>query len=151
MDIATKQRRFLVDFDLCRIVESTEGEVLAAQAKLEILADVQLNGLLEADTFHHLVQAKKLTASTVFYRDKLAFVIIHGFNSAGYLVVEGLASLGRQPLHIAFEATEIIRKHYHCKAVIFITLLKGLYEYAIKQGYKPMGVTMIKQLEQSNV
>jgi hypothetical protein len=91
-------RRVLTQSDMLSILESTEEELLQAAATLDHTSSETLDGAFDAGIFDRLVKEKKLTASTIAVNDQPAFVLIHGFNAAGWLVIEGAVTISRQPI-----------------------------------------------------
>lgn len=94
----------LTEADLLSIVESTEDELLKAAAVLEATSNAILDGVFEAGLFAQLLKEKKLSSSTIAVQGERAFVLIHGFNAAGWLVIEGAGAYMLYQMYQAYQA-----------------------------------------------
>ena len=141
---ATKQRRLLTETDLFTLLESTEAELLEGAQQLDKVATKILDTIYEPGTFADLVKQKRFKASTVLVDDQPAFILVYTINALGWLTVEGAVALGKAPLSHAFNAADALARHYHCKAIQFVTKLKALWSYGSNHGYKSLGIIMCK-------
>ena len=91
-----------------------------------------------------LIKDGALEASTVLVENEPAFVMIYSKSVAGWLTVEGVASLKRASFQFVFDAGQALAKHYGCSAIQFVTKLSSLFRFGLAQGYKPLGVIMWK-------
>jgi hypothetical protein len=141
---ANKNRRLLTETELLQLFESSETELSVAEEKLGELAGQIFDGIYEPLSFARMVKEGKFEASTAVVDGEPVFVLIHTRNALGWLNVEGIASLKKSSLRLAFSAAEAIARHYGCPAVQFVTKLRALFNYGRQHDYKSVGVIMCK-------
>ena len=143
---ANKEHRLLTETELLSLWDSSEPEILDAEKHLSSAAAVILDGAYEPGTLSRLVKEKRLNSATV--RDaggQPMFVLVYGFNYAGWLTIEGTASLHPESrLDLVFEAVDTLAAHYKAKYIQFVTHWKALFRAAGSHGFKPAGVLMFK-------
>jgi hypothetical protein len=143
---ADKKRRLITETQLFSILESNEDELLQAEAELGTIAGKILDGIYEPGMFARLVKAGAFQASTINVDDKPAFVMVHSRNALGWLIVEGVAALGKDSLQFVFDAGDALAKHFAAPTILWVTRLASLFRFGSRQGYKPMGVIMCKAI-----
>jgi hypothetical protein len=140
--VENKTHSPLTEADMLSIVESTEDELLKAAAVLDATSNAILDGVFEAGLFAQLLKEKKLSSSTIKVQGERAFVLIHGFNAAGWLVIEGAVALGRRPIKDLLEGSYALARHLKAPRIVFITKLKTLYQYVLDHNFKSIGVML---------
>jgi hypothetical protein len=126
------------------ITETTEDELLDADAKLAEIAGQIFDGIYEPGIFVRLVKSGALTASTVSIEEEPRFVIIHSRNALGWLIVEGIATLKRCKLATMFDAADALASHYCSKVTSFVSRLSAMGHVAQSRGYQAAGIFWIK-------
>jgi len=139
-----KQHRLLTDSQLLSILESTEEELSAAEARLGELAGQIFDGLYEPGLYTRLVKSGAFTASTVCIEEDPKFVLIHSKTPLGWLTVEGIASLKRCPMETIFDAVDELASQLDCSTIQFVTKLSALQRFAQGRGYQTTGVILHK-------
>lgn len=140
-----KTQNVLTDKDLVSIVKATEEELAVADRRLTQTSQKILDGLFDAGTFSRLVKEGVYQCSTIKVKDQAAYILIHTRSTLGWLIIEGAVSIGGMPLRHLFEGAEALACHLNAPKILFVTKLKGLYEYAKKTGWICMGVIMAKK------
>lgn len=137
-----KTHSLIQEADLLAIVESTEEELSKATATLDANSAITLDGAFEAGIFARLLEGKKLSSSTITVAGERAFVLIHGFNAAGWLVIEGAVTLGQRPIKDLLEGSYALARHLKAPRIVIVTKLKALYQYASDHNFKTVGVML---------
>ncbi|MGH7224596.1 MAG: hypothetical protein ACRELF_15335 [Gemmataceae bacterium] len=140
-----RQRRMLTESELLSIVESTDTELLRADAQLAAIGRQVVDGIFPPSMFLELVKGGSYTASTVQVEGKPAFVLVHCRNELGWLLIEGAVALGNHSLEFLFDGAEALARHFGAPVVAFTTKLTALYRYATAQGYESIGVIVCKK------
>lgn len=143
---ADKKRRLITETQLFAILESNDSELQQAEAELGAIAGKILDGIYEPGMFTRLVKAGAFQASTVQVNDAPAFVMIYSRNAIGWLIVEGVAALGKSSFKFVFDAGDALARHFAAPTIMWVTRLASLYRYGSSQGYKPLGLIMCKHL-----
>jgi hypothetical protein len=146
--VENKIHRPLTDSELLTIVESTEEELSKACTTLDATSHGILDGVFEPGVFARLLAEKKLSRSTIKIGEERAFVLIHGFNAAGWLVIEGAIALGRRPIKDLLDGSYALARHFGAPKIVFITKLKALYQYVIDHNFKTVGVMLCSEVPQ---
>jgi hypothetical protein len=143
---ANQKPRLLTETEMLSIFESTDDELSAAEEKLGELAGQILDGIYEPGMFRRLVKAGVFTGSTVKVKDEPVFVLIHSRNALGWVIVEGVVAVRRGSLKLLFEAGDVLARHYEAPNILFVTRLKGLFNYARAHNFQVMGAILVKEV-----
>jgi len=141
-----KKHRLLTETELLSLWESSEPEIVDAEKRLSATAALVLDGAYEPGTLSRLVKEKLLNSATVRDAEGQAmFILVYGFNYAGWLTIEGTASCNpKSRLELVFEAVDALAAHYKAKSIQFVTRWKALFRAGDSHGFKPVGVLMFK-------
>jgi hypothetical protein len=142
------KRQALTGTDLLSIVESTEAEYMEAAKQLAETSDRVLDGVFTAAMFDKLIKEKIFQASTVLVKEEPAFVLIHAMNPVGWLVIEGAVRIGKAPLGRLLEGGYALARHLKAPKIVFVTKLKGLYNYAMGHQFKSLGAILCNEVPQ---
>jgi hypothetical protein len=138
--------------DMVRILESTEAEVRQAEA-IEAPWLQNLAGLVyKVGWIEQQVLAGHYQAATIEIQGKPAYVVFYSISDQRWLVVHCFTALGDHPLKNlleAIDAVDAIARSLKCSALQVDTKVAAMFDILTHRGYKPLGVILLKSLDEN--
>jgi len=135
--------------DMIRIVESTAGQVEAAEEK-EAPWLKHVGGLYYyTGWLKEQVLLGRYKAATIEIDGKPAYVVFYSISDQGWLVVNCFTALRPAELSKGQDALEAIARANGCRFVQVDTKLRAMVRLFLGWGYQPMGVVLLKALDEN--